>query len=127
MEDAPVEEKQAFLRENILEKGYDINHFVEFLTSKKGEEGADIANWTLNDLHSVVNEFISNNTPQLEQQIEPENNFNENENNNQLEEKKSKTVIIKKNKPLIESNNDEWEEIEKLKATTIKSNTGKKN
>ena len=30
-----TEEKQNFLREKILEKGYDVNEFVEFLTQKK--------------------------------------------------------------------------------------------
>lgn len=53
-----TEEKQNFLREKILDKGYDTNQFVQFLTSKKGEEGADVANWTMEDLIKVVNEFI---------------------------------------------------------------------
>ena len=57
--DSSQEEKQNYLRENILEKGYDTNDFVEFLKSKKGEEGADISNWTLEDLKQVVAEFIS--------------------------------------------------------------------
>jgi hypothetical protein len=43
-DDISQEEKQNFLRENILDKGYDVNEFVSFLKSKKGEEGADIAN-----------------------------------------------------------------------------------
>ena len=53
-----TEEKQNFLREKILEKGYDVNEFVEFLTQKKGEEGADVSNWSMEDLKKVVNEFI---------------------------------------------------------------------
>ena len=53
-----TEEKQNFLREKILEKGYDVNEFVEFLTRKKGEEGADVSNWSMEDLKIVVNEFI---------------------------------------------------------------------
>ena len=53
-----TEEKQNFLREKILEKGYDVNEFVEFLTQKKGEEGADVSNWSMEDLKIVVNEFI---------------------------------------------------------------------
>ena len=32
------EEKQNYLRVNILEKGYDAEDFVAFLTTKKGEE-----------------------------------------------------------------------------------------
>jgi len=53
-----TEEKQNFLREKILDKGYDTNQFVQFLTEKKGEDGADVANWTMEDLIKVVNEFI---------------------------------------------------------------------
>ncbi len=62
------EDKQNFLRENILEKGYDVNQFVSFLTSKKGEAGSDISNWSMNDLYEVVQEFIKNNSPQDESQ-----------------------------------------------------------
>ena len=57
--DSTQEEKQNFLRENNLENGYDANLFVEFLIGKKGEEGADVGNWTMNDLQKVVKEFIS--------------------------------------------------------------------
>ena len=62
------EHKQNFLRENILEKGYDVNQFVSFLKSKKGEAGSDISNWSMNDLYEVVQEFIKNNAPQDESQ-----------------------------------------------------------
>ena len=53
-----TEEKQNFLREKILEKGYDTNEFVQFLTDKKGPDGADVSNWVMDDLKLVVNEFI---------------------------------------------------------------------
>ena len=53
-----TEEKQNFLREKILEKGYDTNEFVQFLTDKKGPDGADVSNWVMDDLILVVNEFI---------------------------------------------------------------------
>ena len=60
MEDSSREEKQNFLRENILEKGYDVNVFINFLKSKKGgDEGADISSWSMQDLQNVVQEFIS--------------------------------------------------------------------
>ena len=69
--DSTQEEKQNFLRENILEKGYDANLFVEFLIGKKGEEGADVGNWTMNDLQKVVKEFIS-----LQNDNKDKNNLN---------------------------------------------------
>ena len=58
-DDSSQEEKQIFLRENILEQGYDVNMFVDFLMGKKGEGGADVGNWSMNDLQTVVKEFIS--------------------------------------------------------------------
>ena len=59
--DQETQEKQNFLRQNIMEAGYDANSFVEFLISKKGEAGADVGNWSLPDLKNVVNEFINKN------------------------------------------------------------------
>ena len=65
-----TEEKQNFLREKILDEGYDTNQFVQFLTEKKGEQGADVANWSMEDLKSVVNEFIKLNGGQVEEEKE---------------------------------------------------------
>ena len=52
------EEKQNYLRENILDKGYEAEDFVTYLTSKKGDEGVDLGNWSLNELKLVVQEYI---------------------------------------------------------------------
>ena len=82
-----IEEKQNFLRNNILDKGYDANVFVEFLIDKKGPDGADISNWELNDLENVVNEFINNMNNNKENKISSLSDFlsnevNKNNNNN---------------------------------------------
>ena len=92
--DASQEEKQNFLRQNILDKGYNTNLFVDFLMDKKGEEGADVGNWTMSDLKMVVQEFISlqensnkNNKVEQTEEINP-SNFNKNKcknSNNPLE------------------------------------------
>ena len=58
MEEDTLEQKQQYLRENILEKGYDPNKFSEFLTMKMGETGMDLENWPLNELYEATNEFI---------------------------------------------------------------------
>jgi hypothetical protein len=88
--DASQEEKQNFLRQSILAKGYDTNLFVEFLMDKKGEEGADVGNWTMSDLKIVVKEFISLqensnnnniNKAELSEEINP-TNFNKNKSKN---------------------------------------------
>ena len=63
-----TEEKQNFLREQILEKGYDTNEFVQFLTDKKGPDGADVSNWVMDDLKLVVNEFIKNHGGTVEEE-----------------------------------------------------------
>ena len=52
-----IEAKQEFLRDNILDKGFDANAFADFLISKKGEDGGDISNWSMSDLQQVVKEF----------------------------------------------------------------------
>ena len=52
-----IEEKQEYLRQNILEKGYDANLFADYLITKKGEDGADIGSWSMEDLRNVVQEF----------------------------------------------------------------------
>ena len=52
-----IEAKQEYLRQNILEKGYDANLFADYLITKKGEDGADIGSWSMDDLRKVVQEF----------------------------------------------------------------------
>ena len=72
------EEKQNYLRENILDKGYEAEDFVTYLTSKKGDEGINLGNWSLEELKSVVQEYISNNP--LNNKQEAENNINQGNN-----------------------------------------------
>ena len=54
-----LRQKQLFLRENILDKGYSTDDFMDLLASKKGEQGLDLNNWTMSELKSIVKEFIS--------------------------------------------------------------------
>ncbi len=72
--DATIEEKQGFLRETILDKGYDVNEFIQFLIDKKGEEAADVSNWSMHDLQMVVHEFIRLNGGGVEEkeEVQPE-------------------------------------------------------
>ena len=72
------EQKQNYLRENILDKGYEAEDFVTYLTSKKGDEGINLGNWSLEELKSVVQEYISNNP--LNNKQEAENNINQGNN-----------------------------------------------
>ena len=54
-----IEEKQEYLRVNVLEKGYDPNAFMSFLTEKKGDDAADLNAWTFPELKATVEEFIA--------------------------------------------------------------------
>ena len=82
--DKQQKEKQNYLRKKILEKNLDSEKFVEFLEEKKGEEGADISNWTMDDLKSVVKEFYEMNNIPIE----------ELEENDKKEEKEEKIAFI---------------------------------
>ena len=93
-----LEEKQKYLRENILNKGYDVDKFTQFLISKKGEAGLDINNWIMSELVEVSNEFIKqypnnsdNNKNENENSSNKINDINENENSsNKINEIKKK-------------------------------------
>lgn len=88
--DKETQEKQNYLRVNIMDAGYDVNAFVEFLMGKKGEDGADVGNWSLPDLKNVVQEFIAiqnNNNIQQEENKEENDNKNDNEKKEQKEQK----------------------------------------
>ena len=61
MEDE-LTEKQTYLRENILEKGYDAEDFMKLLQNKKGEQGLDLESWTMEELRSAVKEFTKENS-----------------------------------------------------------------
>ena len=52
------EEKQDYLRENILDKGFEADEFADFLSVKKGQEEIDLDNWTMDELKTLVQEFF---------------------------------------------------------------------
>ena len=89
-DDATTEEKQNFLRETILDKGYDVNKFVQFLIDKKGEGGADVAVWSMYDLQIVVKEFIKLNGGEVEGEEEQPQQENNNIDVNQQEQEVQK-------------------------------------
>ena len=113
-EDLSIEEKQNYLRENILEKNYDTNSFIEFLKEKK-EDGDDIQNWSFPDLKQVVKEFISlqdnNNT----------NNNNDDQINNNIEnenENEAKIENVEKTEEKVEKTEEKLEKTEEKEVKT---------
>ena len=81
-------EKQNYLRKKILEKGLDPGKFVEFLQEKKGEDGDDISNWTMEDLKIVVKEFY-----QINDIVDDEPEEKQKEKENKKEENNIKFII----------------------------------
>ena len=72
-----LSQKQAYLRENILEQGYDAESFMKFLQNKKGELCLDLSCWSLEELKDAVKEFIKDNKKTEDNEIEEEKNSNE--------------------------------------------------
>ena len=50
--------KQNYLRENILDKGYDVDLFYQHLQGVKAEDCEDLTNWSFSELEQCVQEFI---------------------------------------------------------------------
>jgi len=104
MEEKKQEEKQNYLRQNILDKGYDANEFVAFLISKKGEAASDISNWSMIDLHAVVQEFILKH--ENENKANPQSQDNKN-NQSQKEKIANEYEIIENNDENMNENNNQ--------------------
>ena len=119
MSDESIEEKQNYLRQNILERGYDGNIFSQFLIDKRGEDGVDIANWSLNDLKIVVEEFIKLNEEQTNGELEKEDNE---KNENLIQKEEENIEKNKKESKEISSPSESWVDLEKDKNDKNKKN-----
>ena len=53
MSDNSLEEKQSFLRESVLNKGFNGEEFMDFLVKLKGENANNLEQWTLDELKMV--------------------------------------------------------------------------
>ena len=131
--DKSIEQKQEYLRENVLEKGYEADLFADFLVSKRGEEGSDISSWSMNDLRQAVMEFIQieSEKKKIKTEEDEENNNkinddNDNEINRNEKERNDneKNSEIKEEKETINKNENE---IKDNKKTQRKESTEEKN
>ena len=52
-----IESKQLFLRNEILDKGFDPKEFSDYLENEKGEEKIDLEYWSMEDLKKAVESF----------------------------------------------------------------------
>ena len=57
--DSDIEQKQNLLKEEIIDKNYDQEQFIQFCLVKK-ENGDDLTQWSLTELHDIIDEFKKN-------------------------------------------------------------------
>ena len=111
-----LRQKQLYLRENILDKGYSTDNFMDLLHSKKGEQGLDLNNWTMRELALVVKEFISNENSYDNYQ---ENNFYK-ENKLQIEtDENYEQKCMQKYKEQKQKENQEYGSCTKIKKSNL--------
>ena len=130
-EEDELSQKQTYLRESILEKGYDADEFMKFLQDKKGEQGLDLNSWKLSELTDAVIEFVKDKDPQppeLEEEPEEEQQsnpapINEQEYKTLIEEETYDLDKFNKEHPYIPKN--EKEELGHCEITEISSFTSK--
>ena len=131
--DESIQEKQAYLRENVLEKAYDADEFMSFLQLKKGESGLDLNNWTMYELKNAVKDFINDKDKESEKDEEINRNLskiNELDEENEINETQRQSLIkealnndninIQENNILIPMPNNENElDIEKCQVSEV--------
>ena len=58
-----IESKQQLINEEIKNKGYNLEYFITFIKSLKGENGDNLENWTYSELQKVISDFHSRYQP----------------------------------------------------------------
>lgn len=84
--DYELNQKKELLREQIIDKNYDQDEFIQFCMEKK-ENGDDMSNWTLEELKQVIKDFVNSH---MKESIERE------EKDKKSEEEKKKAEEINK-------------------------------
>jgi hypothetical protein len=56
--DIEFEKKQNYLRSEILDKNYNPDTFIQYITQIKGEDATDLEIWTFDELEKVKYFFI---------------------------------------------------------------------
>jgi len=91
MSEEDLESKQLYLREEIIDQGYDPSDFNLYMCNIRQEENIDLNNWTLEELKNVVTNYKESqaskeNEVKEENNNENQNDTDENNNNNTNEE-----------------------------------------
>ena len=108
--DSDIEQKQALLKSEILDKNFDQDKFIQFCLQKKSN-GDDLTQWSLPELEQIIEEFkqihtgenvISTNPPKEEEKADekkPEENIQSDveklkQANTKVEDKTTTTMVV---------------------------------
>ena len=69
MEEETLENKQLYLRTEIIMNGYDAHEFSMFLSDLRGEEKVDLEFWSMDDLKKAVESFKNSKEINIEQEL----------------------------------------------------------
>ena len=83
MSDDSQAEKQLFLRNEIIDQGYNPGAWSNYMGSLRGENGLDLETWSFQDLQKVVNDFKSQMAQHQQNQAEMPPQQNESQNQEQ--------------------------------------------
>ena len=65
-DDESLKFKQKYLREEIIENGYNPEKFYKYISSQVGEKEINLENWSLEKLKEVVNNFKNDPTTTID-------------------------------------------------------------
>ena len=97
MSEEDLESKQLYLREEIIDQGYDPSDFNLYMCNIRQEENIDLNNWTLEELKNVVTNYKESqaskeNEVKEENNNENQNDTDENNNNNNTNEEENGNI-----------------------------------
>ena len=72
-----IEKKQNYLRKEIIDKGYSPDDFANYVKKIKGENGADLNSWSIEELYYIVPQFQESQEFQKNNKDKNFSNFNE--------------------------------------------------
>jgi hypothetical protein len=109
MEDQTTEQKQNYLRTEIIDKGYDPEEFSTYISSIKGEDGIDLSLWTMQELENVVKDFQLKQNHNVEQNINEEytNSYKDNQQETETNDKHIENGNNKDNNDNVHKSNEE--------------------
>ena len=118
--DEATEQKQTYLRTEIIDKGYDPEVFTAYISNLKGEDGIDLNLWSMEELVDIVKSF--------QDQQSSSNNVNTNEEYKQFYDSNNIQEINEERKieEPIEEKKDEINKIEEQQEIEEKKEDEKK-